>query len=577
VDYEVIPLDDRNSENLIRTLITAAEHSFLKTEVDSLKNNEAGNEVKLKEAYFEIKKIKHFINNSLVKEIQKRVSLEAKYLGVKKEKQRIEKTLKKLYLANDITSLLDIVYDIKDIVSARGISIYILDENDTLGKFLKPMVWNDAILSLPDSAKHFVRLDADDFAAKTTSQAQAISLDQISADKRFSARYMEELPYDLKSILCVPIMHDLEAIGALEVYNKIHPDRPDSRGFTEEDKKNLYRFSEHISIAITKLNLIQYDPLTGLLRPDPFFNSVIQKLKLGRKRHQEGPYFAMVLGDVDWFKSYNDRNGHEAGNKLLRELAGVLKKSTREEDLLCRYGGEEFLFFLSGIINAEEAVGFTERIRKNIEAHRFENQEFQPNKNLTMSFGLTLFSRDKVISWDSISKKNLKTLVNEADTGLAEAKGKKRASLGSGGGSKNKVCLFDKERLKKLEKPLAMEKKTEKYAYERRQDIRFGASTTLVYKKKDMCTATKTINLSMGGAKIPTESFLDIHQILDLILITGKNACQIKGEVVYSMMAGEDYSYCFSGIKFLDLQAKERKILQNYFSSLDPQEGYLPN
>ncbi len=574
-DYHVVPLDEKNNESLLRALITAAEHSFLKIEVDKLNRTKVGNEVKLQEAYFEIKKIKHFINNSVVKEIQKRMSVEAKYLGVKKEKQKIENTLKKLYMANDVTSLLDIVYDIKDIVKATGISFYILDENVTLGKFLKPMVWNDAILPLPESAKHFVLLDSDDFAADATRLAQTINLTEISKEKKLSRRYLKELSFDLKNILCVPIMHDLEVIGVLEVYNKISHDKSKKPGFTSEDQKNMIRFCEHISIAITKLNLIQYDALTGLLRPDAFFDKVVQKLRLGRKRHKEGSSFVMVMGDVDWFKNYNDRNGHESGNKLLRELAGVLKSSIREEDILCRYGGEEFLLFLSGISSGEEAMGFTERIRKNIEAHHFENQEFQPNNNLTMSFGLTFFSKDRIKSWDVISKNNLKKLANEADMGLAEAKGKKRASLGLGDINKNKVCIYNKEHLKEFQEPSTLKKQRE--MQERRKNKRLHTSTILVYKRKDFYNVTKTINLSIGGAKIPTDSFLDIHQTLDLILILGKNACQVKGEVVYSMMGGDNYSHYFSGIKFLDMQAKERKFLESYFSSLNPREGYLPH
>ncbi len=575
VDYHLVPLDESTNESLLRILITATEHSYLKIEVEKLSRAKMGSELKLKEAYFEIKKIKHFINNSVVKEIKKRVSMEAKYLGVKKEKQRIEDTLKKLYLANDITSLLDIVYDIKDIVKAKGISIYILDENETLGKYLKPLVWNDAILTLPDSARHFVLLDSDDFAAYATHHAQAINVAEISNDKRYSRRYLEELPFDLKNILCFPIMHDLEVIGVLEVYNKISQTKSKTSGFSTEDQKNMLRFCEHISIAITKLNLIQYDALTGLLRPDPFFDKVVHKLRLGRKRQKERPSFAMVMGDVDWFKNYNDRNGHEAGNKLLRELAGVLKFSIRDEDLLCRYGGEEFLIFLSGISSGEEAVGFTERIRKNVEANHFDNQEFQPDNNLTMSFGLTYFSRDRIKSWDVISKSNLKKLANEADRGLAEAKGKLRASLGEQDFHKNKVCMYKREQSEEFQEPSALEKQMERF--ERRKNKRFYASTILVYKRKDFYKVTKTINLSLGGAKIPTDSFLDNDQTFDLILVLGKNACQVKGEVVYSVAAGENYSHFLSGIKFLDMQAKERKFLESYFSSLNPREGYFPN
>jgi diguanylate cyclase (GGDEF)-like protein len=568
VDYHPAPLDENNNESLIRTLLTAGEYSYLKSEIDNLKKERTGAQIQLLDARSEIQKIKEFINDSVVKEMEKRISVEAKYLGIKKEKQRIETTLKKLYMANDVTSLLDIVYDIKEIVRAEGISIYILDENETLGKFLKPLVWDDAFLTLPEFSKHFVLLDSEDFAAYTAREAQVINLTSVTGDRRFSSRYRQDLRFPLKELLCAPIMHDLEVIGAMEVYNKTgkHPKRPE--GFSVEDQNAMVRFCEHIAIAITKLNLIQYDALTGLLRPDPFFDKVIQKLQLGRKRIHEGSSFAIVMGDVDWFKNYNDRNGHEAGNMLLRELASVLKSSTREEDILCRYGGEEFLFFLSGISNEEEAIGFTERIRKNIEAHHFENQEFQPNNNLTMSFGLTFFSRERIKSWNGASKNNLKKLANEADMALAVAKGKRKSSFEPHHILKNRVSIYIKEQLPEFQKPSETEKQGNHL--ERRKTRRHYTSTIMVYKKKDFYRVTKTINLSLGGAKIPTESMLDISQAFDLILVLGTNACQLKGEVVYSAAAGESYSHYFSGIKFHDLPAKDRQILEDYFSSLNP-------
>ena len=573
VNYHLAPLEDKNNESLLRALLTADEYSYLKSEINNLERDRVGTEIKLQDAHSEIQKIKEFINNSVVKEMEKRISVEAKYLGIKKEKQRIETTLKKLYMANDVTSLLDIVYDVKEIVQGEGISIYILDENEPLGKFLKPLVWDDAFLTHPELSKYFVLLEADDFAACAARQAQVINIFNIAADKRLSHRYLEDLKFPLRDLLCVPIMHDTEVIGVLEIYNKIKKYPEKTEGFSSEDQKVMIRFCEHIAIAITKLNLIQYDALTGLLRPDSFFDKVIQKLQLGRKRLHEGSSFAMVMGDVDWFKNYNDRNGHEAGNMLLRELASVLKQSIREEDLLCRYGGEEFLFFLSGISSEEEAIGFTERIRKNIEATYFENQEFQPNNNLTMSFGLTLFSRERIKQWNGFSKNNLKKLANEADMALAEAKGKRKSSLKTREILKNRVCIYIKEQLQEMKHPSEFEKRREHL--ERRKSKRHYTSTILVYKKKDFYRVTKTINLSLGGAKIPTDSILDLNQTFDLILILGSNACQLRGKVVYSMMVGENDPHYFSGIKFLDLPAKDRQILEDYFSSLDPRKDPL--
>jgi diguanylate cyclase (GGDEF)-like protein len=574
VDFHVTPKENWESNSFLRTLTIAFEHSLLRTQLDKLKNDRERHNAKLHDAYVQINEIKNFINDNIVKEIEKRVSVEAKYLGIKKEKQRIEETLKKLYIANDVTSLLDIVYDIKDIVQADGISLYILDENETLGQFLKPLVWDDAFLSHPEFSKHFVLIDTDDFAAYSTRHIKEVNTSFISSDKRYSRRYAEQLEVPLKSILCVPIMHNKEVIGVIEVYNKIGTKGEKPIGFSAEDQNAMRKFSEHIAIAITKLNLIQYDALTGLLRPDPFFDKVIQKLNLERKRHQEGSSYAMVMGDVDWFKNYNDRYGHEAGNKLLRELANVLQLSIREEDLLCRYGGEEFLIFLSGLNSEDEASGFTERIRKNIEEHYFENQQTQPNNNITMSFGLTFFSKGRIRTWDTINKTNLKRLANEADIALAEAKGKKFAGLGRNGIQdklllKNRVCVFDKGKIEKARKPEQLKHFMEKFIKERRRHQRFYTSTILIYKEKDFHKVTKTINLSLTGAKIPTEAQLGTKKTLDLILILGNNACQLKGDVVYSELAGEEYFHYFTGIRFRDLAMKEKKILEDYFTSLN--------
>ncbi len=582
VDFRITPKEKWENNSFLRTITIAFEHSLLRKQLEKLKKDREKHEFRLQDAYSQINEIKSFISNNIVKEIEKRVSVEEKYLGIKKEKQKIEETLKKLYIANDVTSLLDIVYDIKDILQAEGISLYILDENETLGQYLKPLVWDDAFLSHPEFSKHFVLIDSGDFAAYATKMGEEINSAVINSDERFSRRYVEQLRTPLKNILCVPIKQDEKVIGVIEVYNKIAQKDGGSSGFSAEDQKAMRRFSEHISIAITKLNLIQYDALTGLLRPDPFFEKVVQKLNLERKRHQEGSSYAMVMGDVDWFKNYNDRHGHEAGNKLLRELSGVLKLSIRDEDLLCRYGGEEFLFFLSGLNSEDEAGGFTERIRKNIEEHYFEYQETQPHNNVTMSFGLTFFSKGRIRSWEDINKNNLKRLANEADSALAEAKGKRMTGIEKRGIKdelllKNRVCVFDKGKTELPKKPENLKEYMETFVKERRKFQRFYTSTILIYKEKDFHKVTKTINLSLSGAKIPTEAQLDPEKTLDLVLILGNNACQLKGDVMYSEIAGEDYFHYFTGIRFKDMAFKEKKILEDYFSSLNFNTKPLPH
>lgn len=80
------------------------------------------------------------------------------------------------------------------------------------------------------------------------------------------------------------------------------------------------------------------------------------------------PMHAILL-DVDHFKKVNDTFGHPAGDLVLKEVASLLDKVRRNEDLLARWGGEEFIYLLSGI-EPNQALAFAERVRKTIESHR---------------------------------------------------------------------------------------------------------------------------------------------------------------------------------------------------------------
>jgi len=158
-------------------------------------------------------------------------------------------------------------------------------------------------------------MKAPDFASAVATYGLEINLADPASDQRFSIRYQHNLKEPLKSILAVPIIYEDQIIGVVEVYNKVSPGDEVKEGFSQEDQEILRGLSEHIGIAMTKLNLIQYDALTGLLRADPFFDRILQKVNSMSKRRKEEGSFAMVMGDVDWFKHYNDRNGHEAGNR----------------------------------------------------------------------------------------------------------------------------------------------------------------------------------------------------------------------------------------------------------------------
>ena len=117
--------------------------------------------------------------------------------------------------------------------------------------------------------------------------------------------------------------------------------------------------------------------------------------------------------------------GHIAGDKLLREIAEILKKSCREVDIVARYGGEEFAIILPETFK-EKAYSSAERIRKSTAAHQFYYKEGTPAKRITISIGVASFPQDASTAQD---------LVFYADKALYAAKETGR----------NRVCLFSRE------------------------------------------------------------------------------------------------------------------------------------
>ena len=532
----------QNHNHFKRIVDKAMSHSQLMSQLENMRFSLYENNVHVEETVREINKIKFHLEKATVREMEKRIRMQAEFSSFRREKNQIERILKKLYKANDVTSLLDSILDIKRLIDAGGITMYIMDKNEMTGAYLKPLVWEGSFVSHPEKDKHIMTVDSSNLV--------------VQAAK-------EQREFGQKNLLVVPLIYQKKTIGVLEVKK----DR-----FSESDKNFLRRISEHISIAVNKLNLIQYDALTGLLRPEPFYDKVIHKLRIESKRHQEPGSFAMVMGDVDWFKNYNDRNGHEAGNRLLRALGNILKSSARDEDLICRYGGEEFLFFLSGIKNEKEALVITDRIRKNVEEYYFENQEYQPRNNLTMCFGITYFPHRHFFPPQDIDRKFLKKLINEADLALAEAKGKRDTKPGASEvPNKNTLLLYKKSRVAKNE-PAASESFPENRKPEKRKYKRYYTSLPLVFKssshKEKGHEVMKTINISMGGAKISSRNPLPANNVRDIIVLIGDKAFECKAEVVYTQRGGNNFPFYYAGLKFTEVSMENKKALHKYFMSL---------
>ncbi len=372
--------------------------------------------------------------------------LKSEFTNFKLQENRLAEIKIKLDVSEDINTLLERVIEIGEILMARAISLYIIDKDDQGGEVVKSLIWANRLLSQSE-VNEFTLPIGEGYAGIVAETGEEVNAKEVQYDKRLPDWFMEKVNFQIENVLCLPLRHNGKITGVIEMLNKTHSAGGiDKSGFTEQDRSILRELSIHISSVMDKLNLVQYDGLTGLLNREPFFEKLILRMSAHRKRRDErGFSIGIVMSDIDYFKNFNDRNSHIEGNKLLRELGMILKNSIREEDLVGRYGGEEFIFYLSKILSIEQACQFTERVRKTVEGHYFRNQEVQPNGNLTMSFGVTLLPSEVIDQYGMLRKEDLNQIVEEADKALLAAKGFQDFK-GDNGLRGNRICVFDRER-----------------------------------------------------------------------------------------------------------------------------------
>ncbi len=133
-------------------------------------------------------------------------------------------------------------------------------------------------------------------------------------------------------------------------------------------------------------NLAHTDELTGLYNHRYFYDTLRENIRYNKKSRS----LAMIFLDVDSFKYYNDLFGHQKGDSVLIDIAEILLSNVRSVDVVARYAGDQFAILMPGV-NEEEAIRVAEKIRKQIEDKRFDGQENMPDRNLTVSVGVSIY------------------------------------------------------------------------------------------------------------------------------------------------------------------------------------------
>ncbi len=202
---------------------------------------------------------------------------------------------------------------------------------------------------------------------------------------------------------CLPLSVQGETYGVLHV-----------AGASEPRSELVISVGDAIKLTLANIDLREalreqatHDPLTGL------FNRRYLEITLPRELHRvrrEDGQLCVAMLDIDHFKHFNDRYGHEAGDALLREVAWLFRTRLRKSDIACRYGGEEFLLVLPGSTLADT----TQRLEQICALVRVLQIDFHGRKlgPVSISVGIAAHTGDASAA----------DLLHAADTALYAAK-----------------------------------------------------------------------------------------------------------------------------------------------------------
>ena len=205
----------------------------------------------------------------------------------------------------------------------------------------------------------------------------------------------------------VQIMGEHYKIGDDNEFSIIHQSFNELHGELQNKMSMLNEVSKKLIDSNLKLKeLATTDELTSL------YNRRYFDLRLAEESSRSDRYkqaLSLIMIDFDDFKKHNDAHGHPTGDKLLRDMAGLIRQSVRKSDMVFRYGGDEFAVLVLGceITKAEHvAKGLVQRVSN----HQFKNLEGQPIERITISCGVACYGG------------SMESLVAEADRCLFAAK-----------------------------------------------------------------------------------------------------------------------------------------------------------
>ncbi|MCK5286584.1 MAG: sensor domain-containing diguanylate cyclase [Thermodesulfovibrionia bacterium] len=311
--------------------------------------------------------------------------------------QNLTEVVKQLYSSLSFDEIISTITRlINDIINTDTIEIYILDIQDNVlskaEQFGKEI--NESVSY--KMGEGLIGKTAQDEMIKVRGQMYSSFGDKNNKNEKE------------KFLMAAPIHFKDRLLGVIGIGNIKHP--------TGNERTLLKMISDIAGVAMVNQSHLKEwkseaitDPLTGLYNRRYFtYRAMIEVEKAIR----ESTPISICMLDIDHFKHYNDTNGHQEGDRLLKIFSEQLTKLSRKTTIIARYGGEEFIV-LSPDITKKDALVYTERLCEKIANYPFFNRDKQPLGFVSVSGGIASFPGDAT----SIDK-----VIKIADEALYKAK-----------------------------------------------------------------------------------------------------------------------------------------------------------
>lgn len=258
------------------------------------------------------------------------------------------------------------------------------------------------------------------FSLKLDSEDDVIVIS--NDENRFEQMDNEILKYGIKSCMYMKLRNREKGINSeININGQLILIATNAVNYiNSESKKIIESFKPFLSFLVEKYNLTissTLDKLTSVYNRKYFEESLIFLLEGSIEDKRQ---FAVIMFDIDDFKGINDIYGHQVGDEVLIKLTKEVKKTISKNDIIGRYGGEEFIVLIPNV-DRNKVINIAEKIRANVEDARILGEK----RKVTVSIGIAM-SNHEILSSEEI--------INRADQALYRAKhdGKNRCVLWNG-------------------------------------------------------------------------------------------------------------------------------------------------